>query len=311
MARDLIPPPSPAGRPSPDPEPWAAEEERADRALEPAEAPAPPSGPSPFRSRFGFVLGALAGIAVASGVAFFAVLGSPSHRTSTPASDHWSRWSPPSDDIVSGPVSIAKHVQTAYKRDDGKQLVSVSGGPQYVVNNGTPVQFGIKLLPADGSILDLGSTGVFYTLNGTGKGGRIVGDRATVARHRLLRREALELALYSFHYLHGITTFVALLPVTDPKASAQAAKGEAAKRMAKEAPQQQAVFFQPKDLRRQLAAPLAATLPPLRALEPKKLTPAESRQIDRLTRSRLFLAKFLPQPDGQLYLVLDRPGSSG
>jgi hypothetical protein len=312
VARDLIPPPSPAGRPSPDPEPWS-ETAQADRDAHAAEAAATPParGPSPFRTRFGFVLGALLGIAVAAAVAFFVVIGTSSRHHGVQLADHWSSWYPPSDDVVSGAAAIANHVQTSYKRDDGKQLVSVHGGPLFVVNNGTPIPFGIKLLPSDGTILDLGSNGVFYTLTGTGKAGRITGEKASPARHRLLRREALELALYSFRYVHNINLFVALLPLTDPKVSAKAVKGKAAKAMAAAAPQLQAVFFRPGDLRHELQEPLSATLDPMKTMRPKALGPAESKRIDRLTKDNLFLARFQPQPDGQLYLLLDRSGDSG
>ena len=67
MARDLIPPPSPAGRPAPDPEhPPVALAAEPDAA--PAAEPAAPPGPSAFRARFGFLMGALAGCAVAAAV---------------------------------------------------------------------------------------------------------------------------------------------------------------------------------------------------------------------------------------------------
>jgi hypothetical protein len=311
VARDLIPPPSPAGRPSPDPQPWAEppRDPEPPQAAEPAAA-APP-GPSPFRGRFGFVLGALVGVAVAAGVAFFLALGASPPDDSLAPADHWSSWYPPSSDIVTGAEAIADHVQTEYKRNDGKQLVSAHGGPLYVMNAGTLIPFAVKLLPDDGTIRDLGSDGVFFTMTGTGQGGKIVGEKASVARHRLLRREALELALYSFRYVDHITMFVALLPPTDPKASAKAKKGKAAKVMAKADPQLQAVFFRPGDLKRELQSPLARTLKPETKVEPKMLTPAESKRIDKLTKSNLFVARFQPQPDGQLYLVLDRSGQSG
>ena len=67
MAGDLIPPPSPAGRPAPDPEqPPAALEPEPEPA--PEAAPASPPGPSAFRARFGFLTGVLAGCAVAAAV---------------------------------------------------------------------------------------------------------------------------------------------------------------------------------------------------------------------------------------------------
>ena len=40
----------------------------------------------------------------------------------------------------------------------------------------------------------------------------IVPGSATEERHRLLRREALELALYTFKFMHGVKNVIALLP---------------------------------------------------------------------------------------------------
>ena len=67
VAGDLIPPPSPAGRPAPDPEHRSASPAAEPDAARGGGAAAPP-GPSAFRARFGFVMGALAGCAVAAAV---------------------------------------------------------------------------------------------------------------------------------------------------------------------------------------------------------------------------------------------------
>ena len=66
MARDLIPPSSPAGRPAPDGTPNLIElppEPPRSAAQPPMREPV---GPSEFRNRFGFLLGALAGIFIAA-----------------------------------------------------------------------------------------------------------------------------------------------------------------------------------------------------------------------------------------------------
>jgi hypothetical protein len=268
--------------------------------------PAPPpldGGPSPFRSRFGFLLGALLGIGVAAGAAFVLLLSSdPKTRTDPRLADHWSTWLPPSGDIVTGPSAIANHVQTEYKRADGKQLVSLHGGPFFYSAPSGPLPFFVRLQPEDGTIQDLGGNGVLYTLSGTGPGGKIVGDKATPERHRLLRREALELALYSFRYVDRITMFVALLPVN---AGQQAKAAKAAKT---KTPALQAVFFRPGDLKRQLQAPLATTLKPATKVGPKAVPATEAATVDKLTKTNLFDATFTQQVDGQLYLVLKRPG---
>lgn len=297
MAGDLIPPPSPSGRPSPDAMRQVSRRAGAE-LVEVAEPAAPPdAGPSPFRSRFGFILGALAGIAAAAAIAFVVLLGSaPPDKADPRLADHWSEWFPPSGDIVTGPTAIANHVQTQYKRADGKQLVSVHGGPFYYAGASTPLPFAVRLQPADGSIRDLGSNGVLYTLAGTGTSGTIVGDKATPERHRLLRREALELALYSFRYVDRITMFVALLPKN--------AKGKAS--TAATTRELEAVFFRPGDLKRQLQSPLTNTLKPVTKLGPKQVPATEAATIDKLTKGNTFAATFTQQVDGQLYLVLKR-----
>jgi hypothetical protein len=300
VARDLIPPPSPAGRPSPDHELHEDAEATGEPRDAAASGPAAPLGPSPFRSRFGFVTGALAGVCIAAAAVFAVLVGTSPEQASDPRlADHWSTWLPPGKDVISAPSAIANHVQTEYKRADGKQLVSVHGGPLlYAGSGGLPLPFGIKLEPEDGTILDLGTNGVLYTLTGTGKSGRIVGDKATAARHRLLRREALELALYSFRYVDSIRMVVALLPVSDKKAKPRDT-GQA---------ELQAVFYRPGDLKRQLQSPLSTTLSTRTKLKPSSLEAAEAALIDRLTKGKVFTATFQQQPDGQLYLVLARKG---
>jgi hypothetical protein len=299
MAGDLIPPPSPSGRPSPDAMRQVSRRAGAGlvEAAEAAPADAAAAAPSPFRSRFGFLLGALAGIGVAAAIAFALLLGSaPPDRADPRLADHWSTWFPPSGDIVTGPTAIANHVQTEYQRADGKQLVSVHGGPFYYAGASTPLPFAVRLQPADGSIRDLGSNGVLYTLAGTGTSGTIVGDKPTPARHRLLRREALELALYSFRYVDRITMFVALLPKNAAK--------KATPKTAASTRELEAVFFRPGDLKRQLKSPLTTTLKPVTKLGPKEVPATEVATIDKLTKPNVFNATFTQQVDGQLYLVL-------
>jgi hypothetical protein len=307
VARDLIPPPSPAGRPSADPE-W---HERPAPAPEPAPAaPTPAShGPSPFRSRFGFVLGALIGVLVCAGVAFALLVGStPAGPGGAQLADHWSTWQPPTSDPGPGAAAIAEHVAGDYRMDDGKQLVLVDGGPLQLQS----LPLTVALHAQDGSLHNYGSDGIVYTLHGLGKDGRIVGDKPSVARHTLLRREALELALYSFRYLDGITEVVALLPPAFPSKPTPKGKGKHRKTVQKvdtsAKPQLQALYYRPGDLRPQLESPLSQTLDPGR-LRPRALRPAETRRIDALTMPNLFLASYQLAQNQLPYLVLDRPSS--
>src|SRR3954453_17292262 len=98
MASDLIPPPSPAGKPpSPDGMPNLIElPPETPLATAETSAAGPPPGPSQFRNRFGFLLGALAGVFIAAALAAMIVI---SNNGGGDGSDeglapNWSRWQP-------------------------------------------------------------------------------------------------------------------------------------------------------------------------------------------------------------------------
>ena len=280
MARDLIPPPSPAGRPAPDPEHppvLLPAEPDAARAAEPA---APP-GPSAFRARFGFVLGALAGCAVAAAVLLVVLISGDGKRTSPgPGTDEglaadWSPWKPHTSGTIAGAEEIAKEIEGNYKDAKAKKLTKVKGGP--IALNTLPISVAIP--SAGDRFTVVGGVGIQYVLSGFGKEGRLKGSEPSAERRRLLRREALELSLYSFRYLPEVTMVVALLPPAPkteqfhPKPKTAAARA-AAKARKPEPYQRQALFYRPGDLRKQLKRPLELTM----ATEPPK--------IDALTRPR-------------------------
>jgi hypothetical protein len=336
MARDLIPPPSPAGRPgssaeaererareleeqrqkqkgglwhrSPEDEattldstsalvsadPDAASDEARDLAGRPQ-----PQTPTPFRSRFGLMLGALLGLGIATlaiGAAVY--LGS----TGNGAPSGWSGWKPTADDGEKAAQQIATHVGRKYRLADGNQLVGVQGGPLEIDALGltVPLEIAMKTAPQGGDIDFIKGKGLMYTLNGLGPKGSVRGGKPSEERHLLLRREALELALYSFRYIDDVDLVVALLPPAPPD---KPKKGAAAA-TAEETPTQ-ALFFRPGDLEPQLEIPLGATIPP-QTPRPETIAGAEARRIDALTRGNLFLASFQQGQDQKAYLVLDR-----
>jgi hypothetical protein len=140
-----------------------------------------------------------------------------------------------------------------------------------------------------------------YTLNGLGPKGSVRGGKPSEERHLLLRREALELALYSFRYIDGVDQVVALLPPAPPD---KPKKGATATAATEDKPTQ-ALFFRPGDLKPQLEIPLGATIPP-KTPRPETIPAPEAQRIDALTRGNLFLASFQQGQDQKAYLVLDR-----
>ena len=304
MARDLIPPPSPAGRPAPDQNEPPLAPVQAEAA--PGEAPAGKPGPSAFRARFGFATGVLAGCALAAAV----LLNGDEPKPSGPPADeglasHWSPWRPRSTTSISGAQEIAKKIGGSYKDGRSKDLSTVEGGP-IALNKTLPVSVAIP--SAGGRFVIVQGVGVQYKLAGFGKDGRLRGSQPSAERRRLLRREALELSLYSFRYLPDVTMVVTLLPPA-PKGEQvhpKKAGAKAAKKKATEDFQRQALFFRPGDLRKQLERPLAETMA-TKAPKIDALTGPEAKRIDKLTLSNLFTYEHIQQQDGSIYLVLDRP----
>ena len=302
MARDLIPPPSPAGRPAPDPEPH--EPVVAEEAAPGAEAPDAKPGPTPFRARFGFLTGLLAGCAIAAAALFVVLLGHDDARKSAPAADgglaaNWSPWHPRSTTPINGAQEIADKIGDTYEIARSKRLTQVTGGA--IMLGTLPASVAI---PAAGERFQVvGGVGVQYTLAGTGQQGRLEGSKPSGQRRRLLRREALELSLYSFRYLPDVTMVVTLLP---PAPRAEQVHRDRTRKDDLPALQKQALFFRPGDVRKQLERPLASTMA-TKAPSLSKLDRAEAKRIDKLTLPNLFTYEHVQQQDGRIYLVLDRP----
>jgi hypothetical protein len=307
MAKDLIPPPSPAGRPEPESSDnldriaaglWSGGEQAAERE---AEAPqeveevrSAPLPPSPYRSRFGFIVGALIGVALAA-VGLGVVLALDASEE--PVRDGWSSWQPTAGDELEVANQIARHVSVKYRLGDADQLVAVQSSAMELADR--PLGVALRTAPVGGDIELIDGHGLLYTLNGLGKHGSIPGGEPSAERLLLLKREALELALYTFRYVEDVDMVVTLLPPNPNAADQQGAGGEL--------PPVPALFYRPGDLRSELGVPLEATLPKLTPRpEQIDLDGAESKRIDALTRANSFTATFQQGQNTNLFLVLDR-----
>jgi hypothetical protein len=291
VAGDLIPPPSPAGTPPPEPvgAPIATAQVDAAAQLEPA--PAAPRGPAPFRSRFGFVWGALAGIAVCAAAALVLLVSAPS-ESGPPLAANWSPWQPETTRMVEGAAAIAQHVALQYKLDGGDPLVQIRSSSLELEGQ----EVGVAVRRLSGETVFLEGDGLLYLLNGFGPDGQVVG-KPTKARGRLLMRQALELALYSFRYLDDVTMVGVLLPRTPAQSGSETTAA---------APQPRAVLYRPGDLLPQLQVPLARTLSP-NTPRPSTMTEAEAARVDSLTLRNLFIASVEALEPDKTYLVLAEP----
>jgi hypothetical protein len=292
MAGDLIPPPSPAGRPPPD----SMADVRATAHLEEAthlaeEAEGVKAGPAPYRGRFGFVWGALAGIAICV-IGLGAFLIASGGNDGPPLAKNWSEWKPSTSRMLPGAEDIAAHVGREYKLDAGDQLAAIRSGEFQI--SGTPI--GVAVRPKGGELEVQSGPGVLYLLSVLSTDPKTTTGKAGRTNERLMMREAVELALYSFRYLDDVTKVAVMLP---PRSGAVDASTDGQQ-------QSRTIFFRPGDLLARLEVPLSKTLegaPP----RPKQVTPEVAANIDSLALRNLFLASLQPLDSNLQYLVLTPP----
>ena len=329
MAGDLIPPPSPAGRPDPHAPEAGRDGERPPPGAElftdhpePEAAPpaaqagavsavAAPSRPSRYRTRFGFLTGALVGVALAA-VAVVVLVAAGDGSDPGGAGLRWSAWHPTAGDRLVRAAEIAQHVGREYRLNDGSQLADVEAGPLAI--NDVPLTPVVRTAPKGGDIIPIYGTGVLYVLNGLATNGSISREQASTERFALVEREAVELSLYTFRYVKGVDHVVTMLPPApaaksgasgSSKAPADATAGTTVSGSASGTPVT-ALLFRPGDLRTQLQSPLSLTFPTVPP-RPATITDQESGAIQQFTHNNVFTASVVPNQTGQGYLVLDRP----
>jgi hypothetical protein len=285
VAGDLIPPPSPAGRPAPDA--MAGVRAPADEPPPPppAEPDAAPPGESPYRSRFGFVWGALAGVAVCMLALAGVLAATMTDDSAPPLARNWSPWQPSTSEMFKGAQEIAAHVARGYQLDSGQQLTTVASGPmEYALE---PV--GVAVQPRGGQVevLDDGP-GLLY-------GVRLLSEEDKTApkrvRDRLLLRQGLELALYSFRYLDDVTMVAVALP---------------AEKTDDDTTRSRALFYRPGDLLPLLQTPLSRTLSPTTP-KPEALSDAEAARIDSLVLRNRFDSSIQALDGTRRYFVFAEP----
>jgi hypothetical protein len=227
-----------------------------------------------------FVLAALVGGAIGT---FALLVERPAPLPPPP----WSVWQPTSNDRLVRSQEIGTHIASQYHLPSGNRLVRVVvGGPV----TGDPVQAValakttrptkqsdvLSIVPATGSIM--------YTLCGNGAKCAIKEGKPSVARAAVLRREALELALYTFRYVKNVTSVVTFFP---PKLGDSMSF---------------AVYFDKSSFAAQLDNPLYRTLRTRPVAV--NLTSSERKTVDLLTSRRVFHFEFERDNSGQRVLVL-------
>jgi hypothetical protein len=244
--------------------------------------------PSTYAPRFRMITGALIGVAIGALAATGLLLagGGPSNDNGAA----WSAWKPSKDSATDGAAEIATHVGGRYRLSSGDQLVLVTGGPVRVAGLDIPVRLATR--EEAGGASEVKGRAVMYQLCGLGPRCAINKGKPSTARFMLLRREALELALYSFRYLGGVKNVVALLPPAPGKKP------------------ENAMLFRKGDYEVTLDRPLAATLPSPPPTPRALPASPEAGLVQRLTDENLFRYTFQQGQDLSAFLVLQALPSS-
>ena len=245
-----------------------------------------------YRSRFALVYVALA-VVVGGGVGSFIVLISKPEAAPAPS---WSSWKP--DGSPDSRVKqIADRVSKRYRLPSGTQLAVALVGPPAVSAGGQTGDVPVRAVAVrpdtstgqkeenDIDIIDARSS-MMFILCGLGESCSIGEGKASEARHALLRREALELSLYTFKYRDDVSAITVFLP---PRKDAQASPT--------------AVFLKRADLKDELRKPLNRTLNPT-APALGQIPEAELANVNRTTRPHLYSYEYTQAQDGSAILVL-------
>lgn len=212
----------------------------------------------------------------------------------------WSVWQPTGSDTARV-RQIADHVSTRYRFPSGDQLVVALAGPPTVTAGGgeeatnpIPVRT-IAVRPDtstgkaeedDISIVDA-SKSLQFQLCGLGLNCSISQGAASEARHSLLRRQALELSLYTFKYVSDVDSVTIFLP---PPPGGETPGS--------------AVFLRRGDVREQLSRPLARTIAP-GAPSIGGIPQAELQTLNRITSDRVYRYEYTQAQDLSAVLILD------
>lgn len=249
-------------------------------ALAPPE-PAPVSM-RPHRPRFLLVYGVLGGV-LGLAIALIVIYAG---RAITPAPT-WSAWKP-SGGGLGAAKQIADTVGKSYRLPNGDQLVDVIAKAPSIPGQGgasVPIHyFAIRNAKGDEIFPVSSSNSLMYTLCGLGQACSIAEGTPTIARGTLVRREILELALYTFKYVGGVNSIVAFMP---PKNGTST---------------QYAILLQKANLEPELHTPLADTLSSKTPL-PAAIPAREVHVVDATTESRIYTYGVSQTQTGDLVFV--------
>jgi hypothetical protein len=227
----------------------------------------------------------LANLVIVAG--FVGVLGLFAYLVSTQsAANRWSSYKPTGSDVYDKAQNMADHVAPAYKFN-GQPIAVVQAQPLLYQDAAVDgIGFTRQPFRKIGSSIkqfEPANATITYVMCGTADkcGLSQIGSQETVP---LLRREALELAMYTFKYSKDVDSVVALLP---PEGQTNGA-----------------IYLKRKNLADELSKPLDATLPQHQVLSYGGMSEVERARVLRLTSDHLYNSRFVQGPNGRTLLVL-------
>jgi hypothetical protein len=268
-------------------------------------------GDSPHAEKFRVVTATLVGIAIgALALAAAVLISGRSHTTNAV----WSQWSP-TDQGKLGATEIAGHIAPYYRISSADQLdvitlMNVANPNATGATGGSGYEVAVSTGGSSSSLSLLGGKTIAYDLCGVGASNCSLPGTASANRLLLLRRQALELALYTFKYLSGVQNVVAVLPPghTETTSKLSSKLPTASSSSSGTAPVTVAVLFVRDELTPWLDQPLGQTLqqfPPSTAQLPAWRQTQEAGLVDQITARGLFSEKIESAQDGSNLLVLN------
>lgn len=208
----------------------------------------------------------------------------------------WSSWEPQGT-AFEKVRQIASRVAFQYRLSSGRQLVAVIPHAPPEVQASTQAVPITHIAVAEGSRAeDLSvvatDNSVEYVLCGVGPQSSrcaISEGRPSAERARLLHRESLELALYTFKYIDGVDSVVTLQP---PRIGQQPTF---------------ALFFRKNDFDQELNRPLRETLPGDGPFTAAAFPIPEQAVVAELVSPHLFQYQYTQAPDGSGLMYLTPP----
>jgi hypothetical protein len=274
---------------------------------------------SPHAHRFRTATALLTGFGI--GALLIAVVVAVSGGSQGKPSEAWSSWAP-TDGGTQGAREIADYVAPLYRLSPVDQLSVVT-----VVNlestaqataaaqaeaNGTSssssgLQVAVRTNSSSSAVSLLGGDTIAYNLCGIGGKNCAIGVGSPSSnRLLLLRREALELALYTFKYVSGVDNVVAILPPGHTQLTSTLSKKLPTSNSQSSKSVDIAVLFVKPELQPLLNHPLSATLPEQFPPSVSQIAKApEAGLVDQITAHGLFSERLQQAQDGSNLIVLN------